>query len=84
MASSTPLQGFELIDCAKANSKELVIVAAQLCGYGDDFNLFEQELKKAGAAIGVEIDSFDDLVDTPPSATSKLGIEIAPETPNQL
>jgi hypothetical protein len=84
MSSSTPLQGFELIDCSKANCKELVIVAAQRCGYGDDFVRFEQELKKAGAAIGVEINSFDDLVDTPPGASSKLGIEIAPETPNRL
>lgn len=83
MASSTPLQGIELIDCAKANCKELAIVAAQRCGYGDDFVLFEQALKKAGKAIGVEIESFDDLIDTPPGS-SKLGIEIAPETLNRL
>lgn len=79
MASSAPLQGSELIDCARANGNKGIAIAAQRCGYGDDLAIFEQELKKAGEAIGVEIQSFDDLIDTPKEKDRETGIEVAPE-----
>ncbi len=61
MASPNPLQGLELIDCAKANSHEGIMLAAERCGYGNELDAFEQALKNAGEAIGVEIQSFNDL-----------------------
>lgn len=84
MASSAPLQGSELIDCARANRKEGLAIATQRCGYGDDSAQFEQELRKAGEAIGVEIQSFDSLIDSSHETRRDLGIEIAPETSSQL
>jgi hypothetical protein len=83
MKDSAPLHGIELIDCAKANRKEGIAIAAQRSGYGDDLVAFEQELRKACEAIGVEI-SFHDLDDTPSAMVKEPGLEIAPETPNQL
>jgi hypothetical protein len=83
MINSAPLQGIELIDCAKANRKEGIAIAAQRCGYGDDLATFEQELMKACEAIGVKV-SFHDLDDTPSVVVSEPGLEIAPDTPSQL
>ncbi|MBW4623145.1 MAG: hypothetical protein KME17_27780 [Cyanosarcina radialis HA8281-LM2] len=84
MSSPTPLQGLDLIDCAKANSKAGIEVAAEQCGYGKDIATFELELQKASSNIGVKVENFSDLValDTPPS--SQPAIEIAPETPDKL
>jgi hypothetical protein len=61
MASSEPLQGLELIDCAKANGHEDIASAAERCGYSNDLEAFEQALRRAGEAIGVEIQNFNDL-----------------------
>jgi hypothetical protein len=83
MVDFAPLQGLELIDCAKANRKEGMVVAAQRCGYNDDLVAFERELKKACEAIGVEV-SFQDLDDTPSVMVREPGLEIAPDTPTQL
>lgn len=52
MAANNPLKGIELIDCAKANSQELVDIVAYRCGYGENISLFEQELKKSCQEIG--------------------------------
>lgn len=80
-----PLQGFELIDCAKANENKGITIAAQRCGYGDDLATFERELKKACEAIGVEIQNFDTLANhTQAAKVEEAGIEIAPDTPDQL
>jgi hypothetical protein len=73
------LHGIELIDCANANSKENIKVVAKLSGYGDDIEAFEQELKKAGAEIGVKIPSFSDLVEIL-EPSQDLGIEIRPDS----
>jgi len=62
MASSTPLQGIELIDCAKANAKQGIETAAAQSGYGQDVSTFQQELKKACEGIGVEINELSDLI----------------------
>jgi hypothetical protein len=83
MASSTPLQGSELIDCARANSKQGMAIAAQNCGYGNDLDTFDEAVKKAGQAIGIEIKQFSDLIEGKETLIEP-GIEIAPDTPGQL
>lgn len=82
MASAAPLTGTYLIDCAKANGKKGVEIAAQNCGYGSDIATFERELQQAGSFIGLEIDNFDDLIAI--RQTDESGIEIAPESPTQF
>jgi hypothetical protein len=82
MSSSSPLQGYELIDCARANAKKGIEIAAQRCGYGDDLTQFEQSLRQAGKAIAVEIHSFDDLIN--PTAHQERGVEVGPRTSTQL
>jgi len=83
MASSLPLKGSELIDCARANSNQGIEAASERCGYGRDLAMFEQALRTAGEGIGVDIHGFDDLADNP-YEEHEPGIEIAPDTPNQL
>jgi hypothetical protein len=72
MASSVPLHGTELIDCAQANAKQGIETAAWLSGYGEDISAFERELQQASERIGVKINSFQDLikiVESPPTAS---------------
>ncbi|MGQ9873105.1 hypothetical protein [Leptodesmis sp.] len=83
MASSAPLTGAELIDCARANGKEGIVAACQRCGYGEDLTAFEQALHQAGDHIGVAINHFEDLLE-PPADTRAEGIEVAPDSYNQL
>lgn len=84
MASSTPLHGTDLIDCAKANAKQGIETAAELCGYGNDTNRFKQELKQACHKIGVEIQELSDLITDQQTVRRYGGIEIAPDTPDEL
>jgi hypothetical protein len=84
MASQIPLRESELIDCARANSEEDIATASYNCGYGDNIELFQQELRRAGESIGVNIENFSDLTDTPRAMNKNTGIEIAPETPNKF
>lgn len=84
MAASKPLTGIELIDCAKANSKELINVVAYRCGYGEDILRFEQELKTSCEEIGVDLNSFYDLQTFAQQSQVDIGIEIAPETSSDL
>jgi len=63
MTTNVPLSGIELIDCANANSKQNIQVVANLCGFRNDTETFEQQLKKAGEEIGIKIPSFSDLVE---------------------
>jgi hypothetical protein len=83
MASSAPLTGAELIDCARANGKEGIAIASQRCGYGDDLSAFEQALHQAGEHIGVTIHHFEDLLE-PPKDPRDEGIEVAPDSYGQL
>lgn len=62
MASPVPLHGTELIDCAQANAKQGIDVAANLCGYSNDIATFERELQAATEHIGVKINGFQDLI----------------------
>jgi len=84
MASSQPLTGIELIDCAKANAQQGIATAAKLCGYGGDLNTFERELKQACQDIGVEVKELSDLITAQQMMKQGMGIEIAPDTPSEL
>jgi hypothetical protein len=79
---SSALRGSELIDCARANGSKGINVAAERCGYGTDLTAFEQEIRRAGDALGISIESFEDLITDRRSDES--GVEIAPDSPTQL
>lgn len=83
MTALIPLQGIELIDCAQANARQGIAVAAQQCGYADDIATFEQELQIATKQIGVKIHGFQDLIKIA-EAGREGGIEIAPESDTRL
>ena len=80
------LQGIELIDCAKANAKQGLEIAAQQCGYGKDVDLFRNNLTKACQQIGVNIEQLSDLITDQQIAKNdpQNVIEIAPETDSNL
>lgn len=84
MPSSTPLKGIELIDCAKANAKQGIETAAELCGYGNDLNTFKRELQQACSDIGVGISELSDLITDQYVVSLNKGIEVAPDTPGDL
>lgn len=84
MASPTPLHGTDLIDCAKANANQGIETAAELCGYGTDINTFKEELKQACHKIGVEIQELTDLITDQQTVRRYGGIEIAPDTADEL
>ncbi|MGA9383175.1 MAG: hypothetical protein WBV73_30805 [Phormidium sp.] len=84
MASHNQLHGIELIDCAKANAKQGIETAAELCGYGENVNAFQAELKKACHDIGVEFNELSDLITTQQTIRQEGGFDIAPESPTDL
>jgi hypothetical protein len=84
MSSLTPLKGVELIDCARANAKQGVETAAELCGYGNDLNTFKQELQQACQRIGVSVAELSDLITDQPVMTLDIGVEVAPDSPSDL
>lgn len=84
MAASQPLTGIELIDCAKANAKQGIGVAANLCGYGTNTAHFQQELQQACRNIGVEIAELKDLITDQQTVMQTGGIEVAPDTTAEL
>jgi hypothetical protein len=81
MASSTPLEGIDLIDCAKANSTLNVAVAAERCGYGNDIAHFEEQLIQACEDIGIHLQGFHSLNDPSDSPPEELPPEVV-ITPN--
>ncbi|MFB2839108.1 hypothetical protein ACE1CA_31845 [Aerosakkonemataceae cyanobacterium BLCC-F167] len=84
MASQSQLHGTDLIDCAKANAKQGIETATELCGYGKNINLFQAELQKACQDIGVEIHELSDLITSQPTLRQEGGFDIAPESPTDL
>ncbi|GAB4195836.1 MAG: hypothetical protein Fur006_42650 [Coleofasciculaceae cyanobacterium] len=84
MASSTPLKDLELVDCAKANAKQGLETAAEMCGYGDDLQAFSQELKQACDRMGVTFNELSDLITTQDVLIRTEGEIVAPETESQL
>ncbi|WP_416674218.1 hypothetical protein [Egbenema bharatensis] len=84
MSASKPLKGIELVDCAKANARQGVEVAAELCGYGQDIISFQQELQQACQGMGVEISELSDLITEQQTVRQRGGVEIAPDSPSSL
>jgi len=84
MAANQPLTGIDLIDCAKANASQGLAVATNLCGYGDDVSSFQQALKQAGKDMGVTLDELEDLITDQAVAKRSNGIEVAPDSLENL
>lgn len=84
MSTSTPLEGTELIDCARANGNDGIEIAAERCGYGQDIKAFENKLKKACQSIGVEFNHFNDILKSSTDYHKDAGLIVAPETPSEL
>lgn len=85
MASPTPLQGTELVDCARANAKQGIETAAHQCGYGEDLNTFARELKQACEQMNLQVKELTELI-TDQEMLLQLGTGeiVAPDTPSQL
>lgn len=84
MASSTPLTGVILVDCARANASGGVAIAAERCGYGTNTAKFQAALKSACSEMNVTIDGLSDLDDEQSQWPSEPGIEVAPDTMGDL
>ncbi|HEY9638149.1 MAG TPA: hypothetical protein V6D14_32450 [Coleofasciculaceae cyanobacterium] len=84
MASPTPLKGLELVDCARANAKQGIATAAELCGYGEDLNTFSQELKQACDNMNIKINELSDLITEQDALIQMEGEIVAPDTDTEL
>lgn len=84
MASRTPLQGLELVDCARANAKQGIETAAELCGYGDNLRTFSQELRQACDQMGVKFNELSDLITDQDNLIKVEGEIVAPESATEL
>lgn len=84
MTSPTPLQGLDLIDCAKANANLGMQTAAKHCGYGENLSDFEQALKEAGKKMGIEINTLSDLITSQQLMKKRGGINISPDSASSL
>ncbi len=85
MASPTPLQGTELVDCARANAKQGIETAALQCGYGEDLNTFARELKQACEQMNLQVKELSELI-TDQEMLLQLGTGeiVAPDTASEL
>ncbi|MBE9141009.1 hypothetical protein IQ254_28060 [Nodosilinea sp. LEGE 07088] len=84
MASSSPLTGVVLIDCARANASKGLAIAAQQCGYGDDIATFQAALRSACHDMGISASELSDLVADEATWRPQPGIEISPESLDKL
>jgi hypothetical protein len=84
MNTSKPLTGIDLIDCAKANAKLGVAVAAKQSGYGQDIKQFQQNLQQVCQEKGIDVNQIRDLITDQQLAQETGGIEIAPDTKSSL
>lgn len=79
------LQGIELIDCAKANAKQGVAIAAKQSGYDQNIGLFVENLHKACQQIGVNIDELEDLItDQQIAKEERKVMDVAPDSVSDL
>lgn len=85
MASTTPLKGTELVDCARANAKQGIETAAYQCGYGEDLNTFAGELRQACTEMNLQVKELNELV-TDHDMLLNLGSGeiVAPDTASEL
>ena len=85
MASSTPLQGTELVDCARANAKQGIETAALQCGYGEDLNAFSRELKAACEQMNLQVKELSQLITEQDMMLQIGGGEVvAPDSASEL
>ncbi|NJL46175.1 MAG: hypothetical protein HC922_11650 [Leptolyngbyaceae cyanobacterium SM2_3_12] len=84
MANTPPLQGIELVDCAKSCAKQGLHVAAAQCGYGDDTEQFLRHLREACQNLGIHVNSLEDLITEQQQVEQQGGLEIAPDSPDSL
>jgi hypothetical protein len=84
MTSSVPLQGLELVSCAKANAKQGLTITAKQCGYGENIELFQNSLKQAGQDMGVDIEDLSNLITAQQQIREMGEIEIAPDTTTNI
>jgi len=85
MASPTPLQGTDLVDCARANAKQGIKTAALQCGYGEDVNTFARELKQACEQMNLQVKELSELItDQEMLLQIGSGEVVAPDTPSEL
>ncbi len=85
MASPTPLQGTELVDCARANAKQGIEMAAHQCGYGDDISTFAQALKQACEQMNLQVKELSELItDQEMLLQMGKGEVVAPDTASEL
>lgn len=85
MASSAPLKGTDLVDCAKANAKQGIETAAFLCGYGTDLNTFRQELSNACEEMNLQVSELQELItDQDMLLNIGEGEIVAPDSPGKL
>lgn len=84
MSAKTPLEGTELVDCARANAKQGSGTAAELCGYGSDLNRFKQAVKHACDDMGVQFNELTDLTKEDSSLLEAEGEIVAPDSAGQL
>jgi hypothetical protein len=84
MSAKTPLEGTELVDCARANAKQGSETAAELCGYGSDLNRFKQAVKQACEHMGVQFNELTDLTKEDSSLLEVEGEIVAPDSAGQL
>ncbi len=85
MTSPTPLQGTELVDCARANAKQGIETAALQCGYGGDLNTFARQLKQACEQMNLQVKELSELI-TDQEMILQLGTGeiVAPDTASEL
>lgn len=85
MISPTKLNGTELVDCARANAKQGIQIAAYQCGYGDDIKTFAQELSQACETMNLTVTDLNQLI-TDQDIILLLGTGeiIAPKTDSEL
>jgi hypothetical protein len=79
------LEGNELVNCARANAKQGIETAALQCGYGDDLNLFTENLQLACEEMNLQTKELHELI-TYQDLILQIGKgeTVAPETPSQL
>jgi hypothetical protein len=80
LTSKKPLQGVELISCAKANAKYGEASAAKQCGYGENVETFLNSLKQACDEAGLAVNQVSDLMTTEEIAHDRGTVEISPRT----
>lgn len=79
LSGQYPLEGSELLDCARANANQGLGVTTRLCGYGEQVTEFEAALQEAAQRAGLSLQSLTDLL-----PKSGQGRTLAPETDASL